>query len=681
MRIPTKNPFSESPLTEHIAANEFVRIFSPKLVAQVMPLFDRGNVVLKGTPGSGKTMLLSLFKLETRIAYHGAQTDFPIPADSCRFISAEINLTRVRAYDMAHRLSRASNDDDRVNLARSFADYFNYQLVKSLLVNLQLLCAQSLDSLRNECAVNLDATELNSLAILVAKSRCWMDYLNEVETFADLLERIDERIADYRQYFSLNRDLPLLVRNTRTEIGEPLYEIARILREKRHISPKTNVIAVVDQLEELYQIEDHYEISGLFRQVINRALGLRDGHVSYRVGTRGYAWSSELKMFGASQPLEETRDFIVTDIDLILKREESGPWHFPALACDVFKKRLEAAEYDSLKASPKDVFRKFLGKPMERGKLAESYAGKSPDRILRKNPDWPAAWKTFLAELVKRDPLSAKFGEAWVQQKGKQDLIYHPPFYPLPWESSSKKYWRKERNEQALAQIATAASQRMIWAGDDDVLELSGGNTLAFITTCKHIWQAWMRTEDFGNIVDHEARSIPIQVQASGIYDASRMWVEKISPQRYNGSTRSKIVLALANWFRRKLVADASMSNPGHNGFSLSHEDLARHPELERLLNLCCDFGDLVSYPHTTKYADQKPRQKWYLAPLSSPYYRIPHVHTKEPIYTTGAEIIRLLSETLSEGTWGTTLSIPANDNIENKKDQLSLFSRGDEEK
>ena len=69
MTKPTKNPFSESPLTEHIAATDFVRIFSPELVKQVMPLFDRGNVILKGTPGSGKTMLLSIFKLDTRIAY------------------------------------------------------------------------------------------------------------------------------------------------------------------------------------------------------------------------------------------------------------------------------------------------------------------------------------------------------------------------------------------------------------------------------------------------------------------------------------------------------------------------------------------------------------------------------------------------------------------------------------
>jgi len=676
MTKPTKNPFSESPLTEHIAATDFVRIFSPELVKQVMPLFDRGNVILKGTPGSGKTMLLSLFKLDTRIAYSRERKEFPIPKGRLGFISAEINLTRVRAYDIAHRMSQSSKEEDRLSLALSFADYFNHHLVRSLLVNLRLLGEEEHAALRHECGVRLTSLDFDRLAAEIARCQCWMGNLQGIATFEGLLSAIDKRISDYRGYFSLNKDLPKEVLETRTEIGDPLSEIAGILKGMRYISEKTNIIAVIDQLEELYQIEDHYQMSGLFRQVINRALGLRDGRVSYRVGTRAYAWSSELKMFGASQPLEETRDFTVEDIDLILKRDESGRWYFPSLACDVFQKRLEAAGFSTNSKSAKEIFREFMGRPLERNKLAMIYAGKAPERILRTNPEWPPAWRIFLNELVKKDPLSAKLGEAWVQQKGKQDLLKKEEFYPLPWEATAKKWWRKERNEMALSQIAAASGQRMIWSGDEDILELSGGNTLGFITICKHIWQAWMRTEEFESVVDTTPFSIPVQVQASGIFDASRMWVEKISPQRYNGNTRQKIVLALANWIKRKLVSDASMSNPGHNGFSLTLEDLAKFPELEDLLNLCCDFGDLVSYSHTTKSNDKKARRKWYLAPLSSPYYRLPHIHTKEPIYASAVEIISLLAEPLSEGTWGKSLRIHQAIEVQNNPNQMSLFTK-----
>ena len=115
-----------------------------------------------------------------------------------------------------------------------------------------------------------------------------------------------------------------------------------------------------------------------------------------------------------------------------------------------------------------------------------------------------------------------------------------------------------------------------------------------------------------------------------------------------------------------------------NNGFFLSLEDLARFPQLEELLNLCCDFGDLVSYAHTTKTSDKKERKKWYLAPLSSPFYRIPHIHTKEPIYVTAIEVMHLLAEQLAEGTWGTSLKIEPTTNGRLDSNQMSLFSKGD---
>ena len=56
-------------------------------------------------------------------------------------------------------------------------------------------------------------------------------------------------------------------------------------------------------------------------------------------------------------------------------------------------------------------------------------------------------------------------------------------------------------------------------------------------------------------------------------------------------------------------------------------------------------------------------------------------MHTKEPIYTTAAEIIQLLSETLSEGTWGTALSVPTSHEREDETSQLSLFKKDENQK
>ena len=49
-------------------------------------------------------------------------------------------------------------------------------------------------------------------------------------------------------------------------------------------------------------------------------------------------------------------------------------------------------------------------------------------------------------------------------------------------------------------------------------------------------------------------------------------------------------------------------------------------------------FGDLVASTHTSKRKGEK-RTKYYLAPILSPYFRIPAVHTKEPEYVKIAQV------------------------------------------
>ena len=54
----------------------------------------------------------------------------------------------------------------------------------------------------------------------------------------------------------------------------------------------------------------------------------------------------------------------------------------------------------------------------------------------------------------------------------------------LPWEADSKKWWKKERLDQALLQIAARRQQKMEWAGDEEILGLAAGNILAFVDLC-----------------------------------------------------------------------------------------------------------------------------------------------------------------------------------------------------
>jgi hypothetical protein len=672
--IKISNPFAESTLTEHIAAEDFVTIFSPVILEEASALFHQGNVVLAGTPGTGKSMLLALLKPETRIAYFRARADFPVTQPEQRkFISAGINLTKAGAQDFGHRLAVDGIAGEKpIDLTLFFADFFNYYLVFDLLKNLETYLDETLNPLQTEKGLNISKQALDHVATKISSASCWFEYLEGIANFSELIKAIDRRLTAYRSYFNFNTDdLSDDIRTSKTAIGEPIATVVSILRAERIIDSDTSVFIRVDQVEELYHLEAQYGLGSNYRQIINKALAMRDKRVSYRLGMRHYALEAETHVFGTASRLEEERDFFIINLDNVLKRVENQKnWRFPTLANDIFARRLESAGYIPNKDSAvRDVF----GVPMPRDELAIKYAGKATDRILDLDPEWPTEWKEFLRSLAAERPLSAKFGEAWARQRGKSSVTVNiPDKEELPW--AQKRWWVKERNEHALMLIASKAGQRLIWSGDIDLYELSGGNVHVFIAVCRHIWQAWLRSES-GNTMTRQLPKIDFSIQATGVYDASRSWFEKVIPHGFNGSSRQRIVRELGEWMAKKMATDKAMSNPGHNGFSITAEELADDIELSNWLNLATGFGDLVSAPHTTKLKDRKLRRKWYLNPILSPYFRIPHVHTKEPIYTSTAELRKILSVTSLIGEVKVqkkpVSKAPSNDDA----GQLNLFS------
>src|SRR5450432_1626416 len=97
------NPFQELYVTDSPDPEVFVRLFSDYPVQHAHVLFRGGNVVLKGTQGSGKSMLLNLFRPRIRLAYHQARIAFPVPPRLSNFLAAGINLTRSGALDIGQR--------------------------------------------------------------------------------------------------------------------------------------------------------------------------------------------------------------------------------------------------------------------------------------------------------------------------------------------------------------------------------------------------------------------------------------------------------------------------------------------------------------------------------------------------------------------------------------------------
>jgi len=640
------NPFHDLWLTEILTPEEFVRMFSPQVALNASQLFATGNVVVRGTQGSGKSMLLNLLNTRTRIAYERARVDYP-GVDAARpFISAGVHLIRAGASKVASRLAEQPEIRRRMWAATTFGDYINYCLVEDLLENLLYLASEQAanGALRSQIALDWNANTQADFVHRVASSEVWFGYLQHCTSLADVRAAVSARLTGYRGYFNFNHELDASIERSKTAIAQPLLVIADALRSARVVPNNALFFLRIDQHEELFALEQTTGTGSIFRQVINSALSARDGRVSFRIGTRHYSWNDNVEIWGSGAKLENMRDYVVIDLDETFRRRENARSGraFDAFAEDVFRRRLLSTDFgteltEDQKESP---LLWVFGKTLTAAERA-CHIGLPTKPLVSIPPDWDPRWKSELEALwTSGERLHAKLGEAWLRQTAQQRAGIHRDRSLVeghPWRG--QKYWIKERNEAALVQLAGSAIQSLVWSGQRNVIDLSGFNILAFMSICRSIWAAWLRyvqPEDLAKLLGPP--QIPESEQSIGIAEASKIWFDKLR-EGFDGDKRTTFVSALGTWFAKEIREDRSLSNPGHNGFSIMNREFARDCEMVRLVKSSRDQGDLIEVEHTTKSADQVPRTKWYLHPLLCPTFRIPFVRTKEPIYTNLAEL------------------------------------------
>lgn len=633
------NPFQVLYVTDSPDPIAFVRLFSDYPVKFSQMIFQPGNAVLKGTQGSGKSMLLNLLRPQIRLAYHHASEPFPVVADLRRFVSAGINLTLSGALDIGQRPLSANPAEEVALFPLLFADFLNYYVVLDLLGSLKVVGSNPaiFDSIVNP-------TQLDAFASRLARDDSWFGYLDRVTRFEDLENALTNRISQYRSFHQFNSDLPADIQFTKTRIGAPIAATHDALKESGVIGDDVQLYVRIDQLERLYRSDVIRRDLGIeYRRIINKLIGQRDSRVSYRIGTRRYAWEDDLTVYGTEDQLEDLRDFRVVDLESQLRRQEnSQSWIFPAFAEDAFKRRLMNAGFNV--ENSENLIQQVFSKPPSPDDAARMYAGSShAESFLRLDADWHAEWKPYLKDLFSESPLDAFLACAWAMQKGRSKPIVDrravpPPKENPPWEVD---WWKKERARQCFVQIAARNAQRLRWSGDDAIVALSSPNISVFLSVCHEIWDAFVRVQQSRPVakrVNPLEVGIDADIQAVGIQTASNDWFKKIAEQPH-GHDRQRFVAVLGRLIRKWLIDDVAMSNPGHVGFSLLVEDLQRYPALKRFLCDASDYGDLYDAAHTTKNQDRKQRMKWYLSPILSPYFQIPEAHTKEPRYAVPGEV------------------------------------------
>lgn len=632
------NPFQVLYVTDSPDPRVFVELFSDLPVRHAAPLFQPGNVVLKGTQGAGKSMLLNLFKPKIRLAYARAEAAFPVREPAGRFLGAGINITLSGALDIGQRPLSDNPEEDEAVFPLYFADFINYFIVRDIL--------RSLATIRDAPDVFGDlvnAAALNQFTQTLTAQDCWFGALDGCDSFSLLCDAIDRRIGAYRSFHQYNSDLPPHVDATKTNIHEPIARTEECLKSAGVISDDTPVFVRIDQIERLHRSDSlRPRLGQQYRRMINKALSKRDSRISYRIGTRRYAWEDDLSVYGTDDQLEDKRDYRIIDLDSMLRRkEDTKTWMFTRFAADAFARRLHHAGITGV--GRKDPIGQVFGATPTGEAAAQYCKNASAKKVIDWDDDWPESWTSFLEELFDADPFSAMLAAAWARQRGRSGkpgdrLKTAPPKDKKPW---GRTYWKKERVRQCLMQIAHRCQQRLKWSGKDAIVNLSASNISIFLSICHEIWDALLRSgrgKPRGQRDDPLRDGIHPDIQAVGIQAASKDWYVKISEEP-KGDDRQRVVEVLGATFRDWLLADSAMSYPGWNGFSLANDDLDAHPAIQRFLQEAVAFGDLYDATHTTKEKDRRQRTKWYLSPVLSEYFQIPEAHIKEPYYASIADI------------------------------------------
>lgn len=635
------NPFFEVYVGDRLTSNEFVNIFSPFLVDHAQALFVPGNVVVKGVQGSGKSMLLTLFKSDVRLEYGRAGANFPVRGTSGAFIGAGVNLAHGNAMDFGYR----SISDDPAETALFFADFVNYQIILDLFRSLRTL-SRPANELPQSPEVDLSREREEAFVDDVQSAVDFQGTLAGCRTIADLEERIAKRVNSYVRYLHRNdRELDESIRLSKTDMGTPISAIVTGLKRSGIVKENVPVFIHIDQYEELANISSGSVHAPDYRAVVNRALARRDPTISYRIGTRGHAWRNHALIHGTSARLEEERDYKFVDLDLLLKREENRKtWIFPTFVADVFARRLRHVGLAPKDADGQKLLDNIFGEGIPAPDKARRYGGRNPRRAVKLEDDWPEAFRTELLELSEDDPLEARLIEARALQRVDRAAPAATRLMPEQLSMAirddvKREWWRKERIELALVQIAGRCQERPIWSGRDEIIDLSGGNILTFLNICQNVWDTQSQ------LGQHQGEPslvhIESDIQAIGVFKSSDYWLKKILRETGHSGDRSRFAKQLGVVFARRLHDDRQMSNPGHNGLSLLDDELlaTEFNYVRNLLEEMVDYGTLISSPHTTKERNRRARTKFYLNPVLCPYFKIPYKRLKEPIYVHAGDV------------------------------------------
>jgi hypothetical protein len=632
----SRNPFRELMVTELIDNPKlYKKMFSEQiLIGETLTVFRPVNTILTGPQGSGKSMILNLLRHRV-LAEYIADGSLPRELEFLKpFLGISVNLQRAYFQAFGRRSAATPRGSDPNVDASCAADYLNHLLFGEFLKTLTFLFSAQGSQLARWMKVSRAKVHSPDLASSIADWRCWYGYYRNLNTLEQLREACQHRIDTWRRFLNTTMDtVPEDVWTTKTTLGEPLHYIGNFLQDIVQRGATLPLYVVIDQYEVLPELNPTHGTN--LQRVVNTLIKARDPVVFYRIGARTYDWGKELRVWGAESRIELQRDYVVIDLaEALMRNENTGRSTFRNLATDVAVKRLREENY----RLDKEYVPKLFGNETPEEESRSYFGDKKKQEITRAFAQLPEEFHADVINACGKDPppIDLRLAAAWTLQRlksGESAASIRREIRQRPWKHNGS--WRKERILPALCQLASVTRSKKHYGGWTTLVDLAGANIAAFLLLASEIWDLATKFDHTPISLEGKPISIPRQIQTDAIRAASSKWVQRDRLETTGGSKRYRIIARLGPAIHAAIVSDTALSNPGHSGFSLREIDIERSSAIQSFLHNGVSWAILEERPHTSRSRGDSTRRKYYLHPLLSPMFEIPHRRAKEPLYIT----------------------------------------------
>lgn len=629
-------------------------------------LNEQINSFCVGRNGVGKTMLLTLFDSvfqkflysntdDSQLSKEQKQKILELVPEEVIGIYSNIDSPQIRLTQFQGELQTD------IGWKKIFGDYYAHTLAKKLIDTLENLSKLEKWREHNKVA-EFDENTLNLVSIsYAARISTELPDAKNISSWDELKQYIDSRISNWITAVSKLGADTFSGPSETVQLITPLFYLLEELKNKGVIGEGCRLFIVIDQFETLYEHRKCIDFRPVFNLAMRQA-ARGDTRIEFKIGVRPYGYKDNLEILDSNTKLDLEKECTEIFID------ELASIYYKDFIKDLTSKCLN--KYTAYKEYADNVssFFEKLSNVEEVGYYVSKSAKTDKHFSLFFNDIKGNIKKQDAVDIIKEytkdiDQLNCKvyietlmsiYAEKHLKQRGtnteslklelkeryiglqvifsKKCTLHIKSDEPVDLDTRTKEYYKyKDIESGALFIIAAAYKNKpKVYSGYDTLVIASSGVVLHYVEIVSDAFNMYLLSEE-----SKKVGPLPATIQSDALYNRSNRYFDAIPDKVPHGNSVIQFLKNLGNLFR-DIQLDTSLNKPYPNGFSLEENLLNKFEKNSTesdVITELLSYGFLEEDKHNDKNRLKGKRYKYYLNRLICPYFVIPLVHRKDPVY------------------------------------------------